>query len=276
MTGLNTAGAKKAQKKTAARVLIGLRLSCWHGVTAHASSTIIQVYKLIITGSATMINYGKVEKAVVLAKREAMWNELQTHYNGHRPARTLYKNAWHGSLKWCLNKSNNAPKDKFWQAWVNYLQSEEIEAVEKSDILKEAENILYNQLPDLEPKQSVKRPRKLKSFKSMGQVQQEANAAGTGDLFRRMPDWILRAPRPAEYKIIYAILLSYQGIKDEAWPGYDLLCEQAHVSRATLSKFLKELTRDGLITVKRRGLGMSNRYEVFDQFKGKSKSGSKE
>lgn len=219
-----------------------------------------------------MINYGKVEKAVNLAKRDAMWDELQKHYHPGKSNLTQYKGAWHGSLKWCVNKLNSAPNDKFWQAWVNYLQAEELETVEKPGILKEVENILNSQLP--EPKEPVKRPRKPKQFKSMGQVQKEAIAAGTGDLFRQMPDWILRAPRPAEYKIIYAILLSYQGVKDHAWPGYDLLCEQAHVSRATLSKFLKELTRDGLITVKRRGLGMSNRYEVFDQFKGKRKDNS--
>lgn len=219
-----------------------------------------------------MINYGKIEKAVILAKREAMWNELQTHYNGHKAARPLYKNAWHGSMKWCVSKLNNAPNDRFMQAWINYLQSEEIEAVEKSGILKEAENILNSQLP--ESKQPTKRPRKPKAFKPMGLVQKEAIAAGTGGLFRQVPDWILRSPRPAEYKVIYAILLSYQGVKDHAWPGYDLLCEQAQVSRATLSKVLKELSRDGLITVKRRGLGMSNRYEVFNQFKGKHESSS--
>jgi len=221
-----------------------------------------------------MINYSKVEKAVDLAKRDAMWDELQKYYHPDKNNLTQYKNAWHGSLKWSINKMNNNPGDRFWQAWVNYLQSEELETVRTPDVLREAENILNSQLPEPKPKTRV--PRKPKPYKGMGTVQKEAIDSGTGGYFRQMPDWILRAPRPAEYKVIYALLLSYQGVNDNAWPGYELLCEQAQVSRATLSKTLKDLARDGLISVKRRGLGMSNRYEVFDQFKGKTKGSSNE
>src|SRR5690348_18235496 len=97
---------------------------------------------------------------------------------------------------------------------------------------------------------------------SMRTVQDKAKEEGKIYIFRRIPDWILRAPRSSEYKIVYALLLSYKGVNETAWPGWERLCNEAQVSRSTLAKVLDELEKDGLITKRtRRGMGRTNVYE---------------
>lgn len=62
-------------------------------------------------------------------------------------------------------------------------------------------------------------------------------------------------------KLVYAMLLSYAwGNKDSAFPGQDRLAKDCGSSPRTVWAAIKELEKNGFITVIRRGLGRTNVY----------------
>jgi DNA-binding transcriptional ArsR family regulator len=63
-------------------------------------------------------------------------------------------------------------------------------------------------------------------------------------------------------KVLYIVLLSYAAEGVKAWPGEATLARQCAVSEPTLRVALKALQAASLLTVKRRGQGLTNLYHL--------------
>jgi hypothetical protein len=88
-------------------------------------------------------------------------------------------------------------------------------------------------------------------------VEDEALAAG----FTQIPNQVLRrADLPPGAKLTYMVLLSYAWQKDSCYPGQDRLAVDMGVSERSVVTYLKQLQTAGLVTVRRRGLGLTNVY----------------
>lgn len=88
-------------------------------------------------------------------------------------------------------------------------------------------------------------------------VEDEALAAG----FTQIPNLVLRRSdlQPGA-KLTYMVLLSYAWQQDHAYPGQDRLAADMGVSERSVITYLKQLQDSGLVTVRRRGLGLTNIY----------------
>jgi hypothetical protein len=88
-------------------------------------------------------------------------------------------------------------------------------------------------------------------------VEDEALAAG----FTQIPNLVLRRSdlQPGA-KLTYMVLLSYAWQQDHAYPGQDRLAVDMGVTERSVRTYLKELQESGLITIRRRGLGLTNVY----------------
>jgi hypothetical protein len=88
-------------------------------------------------------------------------------------------------------------------------------------------------------------------------VEDEALAAG----FTQIPNLVLRRSdlQPGA-KLTYMVLLSYAWQQDHAYPGQDRLAVDMGVSERSVRTYLKELQDSGLVTIRRRGLGLTNVY----------------
>lgn len=77
-----------------------------------------------------------------------------------------------------------------------------------------------------------------------------------------VPNFVLQTKLiSGKAKLVYAMLLSYAwGNKDSAFPGQVRLAEDCGNSHRTIWAAIKELERNGFITVIRRGLGKTNLY----------------
>ncbi len=81
--------------------------------------------------------------------------------------------------------------------------------------------------------------------------------------FVQIPNDFLRNPSLSiGAKVLYAILLGYQGTKERAYPGQARLAEELGISEASVRKCLAELKQANLIKVTRRGQGKQNLYQV--------------
>lgn len=81
--------------------------------------------------------------------------------------------------------------------------------------------------------------------------------------FTQIPNQILRrSDLPPGAKLTYMVLLSYAWQKDHAYPGQDRLALDMGVSERSVITYLKQLVDTGLITIKRRGLGLTNIYII--------------
>ncbi len=88
-------------------------------------------------------------------------------------------------------------------------------------------------------------------------IEDETLAAG----FTQIPNGILRrADLQPGAKLTYMVLLSYAWQKDHAYPGQDRLAADMGVSERSVITYLKQLQERGLVTVRRRGLGLTNVY----------------
>lgn len=88
-------------------------------------------------------------------------------------------------------------------------------------------------------------------------VEDEALAAG----FTQIPNQVLRrADLPPGAKLTYMVLLSYAWQKDSCYPGQDRLAADMGVSERSVVTYLKQLQKARLVTVRRRGLGLTNVY----------------
>jgi hypothetical protein len=88
-------------------------------------------------------------------------------------------------------------------------------------------------------------------------VEDEALAAG----FTQIPNLVLRRSdlQPGA-KLTYMVLLSYAWQQDHAYPGQDRLAADMGVSERSVITYLKQLQETGLVTIRRRGLGLTNIY----------------
>ncbi len=99
-------------------------------------------------------------------------------------------------------------------------------------------------------------------------VEDETLAAG----FTQIPNGVLRRPdlQPGA-KLTYMVLLSYAWQEDSCYPGQDRLAADMGVSERSVVTYLKQLQETGLVTVRRRGLGLTNVY-VLHRIPGSAKS----
>ena len=91
----------------------------------------------------------------------------------------------------------------------------------------------------------------------------EAPNPVTAEGFTQVPNFILRsATLSMGAKLTYAMFLSYAWHNDLCFPGQERLAEAIGVSRQSVGTFIRELEREELVRVKRRGLGKTNLYTV--------------
>ena len=81
--------------------------------------------------------------------------------------------------------------------------------------------------------------------------------------FTQIPNGVLRRSdlQPGA-KLTYMVLLSYAWQKNHAYPGQESLARDMGVSERSVITYLKQLQESGLVTVRRRGLGMTNLYII--------------
>lgn len=106
-------------------------------------------------------------------------------------------------------------------------------------------------------------------MKSLGDILKERNIIleapnpVMAEGFTQVPNFILRSPTLSMgAKLTYAMFLSYAWNNEFCFPGQEKLAEAIGVSRQSVGAFIQELERDGIVQVKRRGLGMTNLYTI--------------
>ena len=83
--------------------------------------------------------------------------------------------------------------------------------------------------------------------------------------FTQIPNYVLRDQRLSfGARLTYTTLLSYAWQEGSCFPGQERIGRDLGVSRQTVSKFLQELRRGGLIDWERKGLGKTNVYYILD------------
>ena len=83
--------------------------------------------------------------------------------------------------------------------------------------------------------------------------------------FTQIPNYVLRDKRLSfGARLTYTMLLSYAWQEGSCFPGQERIAHDLGISRQSVSKFLQELRRNGLIDWERRGLGKTNVYYILD------------
>src|SRR5205823_3761399 len=81
------------------------------------------------------------------------------------------------------------------------------------------------------------------------------------DGFTQVPNFILKNDAlTVGEKITFAMFLSYAWHNDKVFPGQERLAADIGVARRSVNTFVKGLEKKGFITIKRRGLGLTNIY----------------
>ena len=81
--------------------------------------------------------------------------------------------------------------------------------------------------------------------------------------FTQVPNFILKDPTISlGAKVTYSMFLSYAWHNESCFPGQEKLAADMGMSRSRVAEFIGELQKDGLITIKRRGLGKTNIYTI--------------
>src|SRR5262249_34221290 len=89
--------------------------------------------------------------------------------------------------------------------------------------------------------------------------------------FSQVPNFILKSVQLSiGAKVVYALFLSYAWNNDSCFPGQDRLALDMGMSRSRVTEFVSELERAALVTIKRRGQGMTNLYTIHFQVKAKT------
>ena len=87
--------------------------------------------------------------------------------------------------------------------------------------------------------------------------------AATRGGFTQVPNFILRSPTIAPGdKLAFAAILSYAWNHNFCFPGQETLARDLGLTERSVRRHLKSLERAGLLTIKRRGLGRTNIYEL--------------
>src|SRR5713101_2673840 len=86
--------------------------------------------------------------------------------------------------------------------------------------------------------------------------------------FTQVPNFILKsADLSLGAKVTYAMFLSYAWHNESCFPGQEKLAADMGMSRSRVAEFISELSKNGLITIKRRGLGKTNIYTIHFRVK---------
>jgi hypothetical protein len=84
--------------------------------------------------------------------------------------------------------------------------------------------------------------------------------------FTQVPNFILKEPNLSiGAKLTYAMFLSYAWHDDGCFPGQDILAGNLGLSRSRSTTFVTELKNTALVTVERRGQGLTNNYVIHYQ-----------
>ena len=87
--------------------------------------------------------------------------------------------------------------------------------------------------------------------------------AATAMGFTQVPNFLLKSTKLSSGdKMAFAMLLSYAWQNDFCFPGQERLADDLGLAERSVRRNLKSLEKNGLITIKRRGLGKTNIYEL--------------
>ena len=87
--------------------------------------------------------------------------------------------------------------------------------------------------------------------------------AATSQGFTQVPNFLLKSKKlSAGDKMAFAMLLSYAWQNDFCFPGQRRLAEDLGLNERSVRRHLKSLEANGLLNIKRRGLGKTNIYEL--------------
>jgi len=108
-----------------------------------------------------------------------------------------------------------------------------------------------------------------RSVRRIGDILKDRNIvlkgadAATSRGFTQVPNFLLRSPRltPGD-KLSFAMLLSYAWQNDFCFPGQEALGRDLGLAERSVRRHLKSLEALGLLTIRRRGLGKTNIYEL--------------
>ena len=108
----------------------------------------------------------------------------------------------------------------------------------------------------------MKRVGEIRAFKDRNLVLKGADIA-TQRGWTGVPNFILESKElSAGAKLTYAMLLKYAREMDHCFPGQERLAEDMGHGRRSVIRYLSELERADLITIRRRGQGRPNLYTV--------------
>ena len=81
--------------------------------------------------------------------------------------------------------------------------------------------------------------------------------------FTQVPNFILQNDKLSiGAKLTYAMMLKYAWYDDHCFPGQKTLAKDLGTSDRSVRSYLKELEKAGFITIKQRGLGKVNLYDL--------------
>jgi len=91
----------------------------------------------------------------------------------------------------------------------------------------------------------------------------ETNDPVVADGFTQVPNFILKNDAlTVGEKITFAMFLTYAWHNDKVFPGQERLAKDIGITRQSVSTFIKGLEKKGFLTIKRRGLGLTNIYTL--------------
>ena len=97
------------------------------------------------------------------------------------------------------------------------------------------------------------------------------------DGFTQVPNFILKNDAlTVGEKITFAMFLSYAWHNDKVFPGQERLAKDIGVTRQSVNTFIKGLEKKGFLTIKRRGLGLTNIYTLRYLVKHRNTGGQKQ
>ena len=87
--------------------------------------------------------------------------------------------------------------------------------------------------------------------------------AATSMGFTQVPNFLLKSKDLSSGdKMAFAMLLSYAWHNDYCFPGQERLAQDLGLSERSVRTHLKSLEMNGLLTIKQRGQGKTNIYEL--------------
>ena len=91
--------------------------------------------------------------------------------------------------------------------------------------------------------------------------------------FTQVPNHVLRSERISPgAKLAYAMLLSYAWQNDFCFPGQERLAKDMGAGARSVVRYIQELEKEQFVTIKKRGQGRPNLYELNLTTNGKRKA----